>query len=149
MRRALLMVMLALLGLADAWQSPASLVRLANARVRPASARVRHRSTCSMTEEPPKDDEPTNLSDKLNSLLDTQFFDPTEDSKYNEPAPLREFKNLWNSDQGMAEAVYAGGVFAILIFFSQQGVRVYKHCYFMPDAQCPWNVEPADVFAIF
>ena len=33
----------------------------------------------------------------------------------------------------------AGLVFAVLLFFSQKGVSLYKHCVFMPDNTCPWN----------
>jgi len=31
----------------------------------------------------------------------------------------------------------------VLLFFSQRGVSLYKHCVFQPDALCPWGDFPA------
>ena len=75
----------------------------------------------------------------LSDLLDRPVIDPESPRRDDEPALLTAFKKLVDEDYQMAEAIYAGGVFAILIFFSQQAVRVYKHCYFQPDKLCPWD----------
>ena len=80
------------------------------------------------------------LGERLQALLDTPLFDPQKVGDREEPAFLRDFKSLVNEDYQMAETLYAGLYFALLLFFSQQGVRLYKHCYFAPDAQCPWEV---------
>ena len=90
----------------------------------------------------------TNSSERVKiepygDVLDTPLVDPDSEGRDNEPQLLRDFKSLVQTDYMMAEAIYAGGVFAILLWFSQQGVRVYKHCYFMPDSACPWQVEPS------
>ena len=83
--------------------------------------------------------------DNLNQLLDRQVFDPlAEDS--NDPGLLRSFKELVQTDYQLAETLWAGGVFAVLLLFSQQAVRVYKHCYFAPDQMCPWDTVPLDNF---
>ena len=81
------------------------------------------------------------LGDKLNELLDKPVFDLST-SDDNEPKLLRDFKELIENDYQFAEALYAGAYFSILIFFAQQGVRIYKNCYFMPDKMCPWEVAP-------
>ena len=88
------------------------------------------------------------VDEKLQKLLDTQLFDPTDDNA-NDPEILRQFKQLVNDDYPFAEALYAGGVFAVLLFFSQQGVSVYKHCVAMPDAGCPWASGSVDAFSNF
>ena len=80
------------------------------------------------------------MNDRLQAFLDTPLIDPTRDGGKSEPQLLRNFKALFKSDYQMAETLYAGGVFAVLLFFSQQAVRIYKHCYFMPDNTCPWDV---------
>jgi hypothetical protein len=85
---------------------------------------------------------------KLQKLLDTPLIDPTQDNA-DDPEFLRRFKQLVNDDYNFAEALYAGGVFAVLLFFSQQGVSVYKHCVAMPDAACPWASGPVDAFSNF
>ena len=76
--------------------------------------------------------------DKLQTFLDTSFFDPTQQDD-NDPKFIKDFKSLVTDDYPMAEAFYAGTVLAVLLFFSQQAVRIYKHCYFMPDKMCPWD----------
>ena len=85
---------------------------------------------------------------KLQKLLDTPLIDPTQDNA-DDPEFLRRFKQLVNDDYNFAEALYAGGVFAVLLFFSQQGVSVYKHCVAMPDAACPWASGSVDAFSNF
>ena len=85
--------------------------------------------------------------ERLNELLDRPTIDVEAANTPGQPPWLTAFKELVSSDYGMAEALYAGTVFSVLIFFSQQGVRVYKHCYFMPDAACPWDASPSvDLF---
>ena len=86
--------------------------------------------------------------EKLQKLLDTPLIDPTQDNA-DDPEFLRQFKQLVNDDYNFAEALYAGGVFAVLLFFSQQGVSVYKHCVAMPDAACPWASGSVDAFSNF
>ena len=80
--------------------------------------------------------------DQLNTLLDQQIFDPLADDTDTTPQWLSSFKGLARDDYPMAETLYAGTVFALLLFFSQQAVRIYKHCYFAPDRMCPWSVMP-------
>ena len=43
----------------------------------------------------------------------------------------------------MGETVFVGLYFALLLSFAQIGVRVYKHCYFMPDKECPFYSAPS------
>ena len=83
------------------------------------------------------------ISESVNRLLDTPIIDPTQEGGKNEPEWLRRFKDLVATDYQLAETLYAGCVFAVLLFFAQQGVRIYKHCYFMPDKLCPWEVVPS------
>ena len=94
------------------------------------------------------DDEPDKKKGKPNSLslsdlLDKPVIVPGLPPRADESALMRKFKEMVENDYQMAEAIYAGGVFAVLIFFSQQAVRVYKHCYFLPDKQCPWDASSA------
>ena len=90
-------------------------------------------------DKPPARDE-RSFGERLEALLDTQIFDPQKVGGREEPAFLRNFKSLVNEDYQMAETLFAGLYFALLLFFSQQGVRLYKHCYFAPDNTCPWEV---------
>lgn len=90
---------------------------------------------CTDDDKQPESETGTSFSE----LLDRAVIDPERPSSEDEPALLTAFKKLVDEDYQMAEALYAGGVFAILIFFSQQAVRVYKHCYFQPDKLCPWD----------
>ena len=94
------------------------------------------------------DNEEDGADAKLQKLLDTPLIDPTQDNA-DDPEFLRQFKQLVNDDYNFAEALYAGGVFAVLLFFSQQGVSVYKHCVAMPDAACPWASGSVDAFSNF
>ena len=94
------------------------------------------------------DGEEDGADEKLQKLLDTPLIDPTQDNA-DDPEFLRRFKQLVNDDYNFAEALYAGGVFAVLLFFSQQGVSVYKHCVAMPDAACPWASGSVDAFSNF
>ena len=56
------------------------------------------------------------------------------------PVPTPKIlQQLAEDDYQLAETIYAGSIFAVLIFFAQQGVRVYKHCVFMPDSLCPFD----------
>ena len=87
----------------------------------------------------PEDPEKPDLDDRVQALLDRPIIDPTAAGE-NEPQLLRAFKQLVETDYPLAEALYAGSVLAVLLFFSQKGVSIYKHCYFMPDQQCPWAV---------
>ena len=82
------------------------------------------------------------LADRLNALLDRSFFDPSAEGREGGDF-LSGFRRLFNEDPGLGEAVYVGGVFALLLWFAQRGVSVYKHCYFSPDALCPWEVTPS------
>ena len=93
------------------------------------------------------DDQEDGADEKLQKLLDTPLIDMQDNA--DDPEFLRQFKQLVNDDYNFAEALYAGGVFAVLLFFSQQGVSVYKHCVAMPDAACPWASGPADAFSNF
>ena len=95
-----------------------------------------------------RDGEEDGADAKLQKLLDTPLIDPTQDNA-DDPEFLRRFKQLVNDDYNFAEALYAGGVFAVLLFFSQQGVSVYKHCVAMPDAACPWASGSVDAFSNF
>ena len=61
-----------------------------------------------------------------------------------EPQLLKDFKALVARDYVMAEAIYVSVVFAGLILFAQQAVRVYKHCIFSPDNVCPWRFMPIE-----
>ena len=76
--------------------------------------------------------------ERFSRLLDTQLIDP-DDMRAGEPQLLSDFKSLVKSDYGLAEALYAGVVFSMLIFLSQRGVSLYRHCYFAPDRFCPWD----------
>lgn len=82
------------------------------------------------------------IGERLNALLDRSFFDP-EDSKEGDPKLVSDFKSLFQADPEMASSLFVGLYFALLLFFAQQGIRVYKHCYFMPDKLCPWDVTPS------
>ena len=97
----------------------------------------------------PSDDNPQSIGDQLNerfnALLDSPVFDPDDTGNANEPEWLRNWRDLWQRDQQMAETLFVGFYFALLLFFAQQGVRIYKHCYFMPDNTCPWDVGPVGI----
>ena len=85
------------------------------------------------------------LNERFNALLDSPVFDPDDTGNANEPEWLRNWRDLWQRDQQMAETLFVGFYFALLLFFAQQGVRIYKHCYFMPDNTCPWDVGPVGI----
>ena len=80
--------------------------------------------------------------DRLNAMLDQSFFDPEQVTE-DEPKLLTDYKSLFKENPELATSLYVGLVFALLLFFTQQGVRIYKHCYFMPDKLCPWDVSPS------
>ena len=90
----------------------------------------------------PSSSAPDTMADRLNALLDRSFFDPSQDSK-SDPKLVSDFKSLFQSDPEMASIIFVGLYFALLLFFAQQGIRVYQHCYFMPDKLCPWDVSPS------
>ena len=85
------------------------------------------------------DGERRGIGERLGEQLDRAVFDPSADATSGEPGFLRNFRELFNEDQPMAEALYAGAVFAVLLCFAQQAVRLYKHCVFAPDRVCPWD----------
>ena len=85
------------------------------------------------------------VGERLNALLDAPIIDPGARDSADQPKLLRDFQQLITDDYPMAEALYAGSVFAVLLFFAQQGVRIYKHCYFMPDKLCPWAPSAEDL----
>jgi len=132
--------LIALLG-----SSPAAglIVRAQPASVGLAVAAAPRCSACRCTEPENGDGDGGDLGDELNRLLDTPLLDPLQSAE-NEPKLLRDFKELFVRDREMAEAIYAGLVFAVLLFFSQKGVSLYKHCVFMPDNTCPWNAGSID-----
>ena len=76
-------------------------------------------------------------------MLDRPLIDFSATPEEEDNPLLKAFKELVANDYPMAEALYAGGVFAVLLFFSQRGVSLYKHCYFQPDSMCPWGDFPA------
>ena len=90
------------------------------------------------------DDEPRQEDgvDRLNAMLDQSFFDPEQVTE-DEPKLLTDYKRLFKENPELATSLYVGLVFALLLFFTQQGVRIYKHSYFMPDKLCPWDVSPS------
>ena len=79
------------------------------------------------------------FSDRLNALLDRPVFDPESQAR-DEPKLLRRFRKAFNADPELATTLYVGFYFALLLCFAQQGVRIFKHCYFQPDRLCPWEV---------
>ena len=72
----------------------------------------------------------------LQAFLDRPVFDP-DIEKTTDPQLLKDFKKLVATDYATAEALYAGIVFAMLLFLSQHAVRLWKSCYAMPDNTCP------------
>jgi hypothetical protein len=60
------------------------------------------------------------FQEKVDSFLDTPFFDPS--SKNN--GPLQWFANLVDSDYETAEALYAGVFFVILVVLTQEILRM-------------------------
>ena len=78
-------------------------------------------------------------ADRLNELLDRPFFDPEKGNK-DEPGLLKRFREEFDADPELATIAFIGFYFALLLALSQQGVRIWKHCYAMPDQLCPWDV---------
>ena len=114
----------------------------------PAPAVGQRGGVCRSCERPPSDERGESIGERLQRLLDTPVIDPTQEGSA-EPELLRRFKRLVNTDYALAEALFAGGYFAVLLFLTQQGVRVYKHCYFSPDALCPWAAAAPDPLGLF
>mmetsp|Transcript_36730 Transcript_36730/g.115528 ORF Transcript_36730/g.115528 Transcript_36730/m.115528 type:complete len:168 (-) Transcript_36730:230-733(-) len=79
------------------------------------------------------------IGERLDELLDRPFFDPEERGE-DEPGLLRRFRAAFDSDPESASTLFVGLYFAVLLAFAQQGVRLWKHCYAMPDSLCPWDV---------
>lgn len=96
-------------------------------------------------------EEKRSFEERLQNMLDTPLFDPEQESAGDEPKFLTDFKELFKADQQMGETVFVGLYFALLLSFAQFGVRVYKHCYFMPDKECPFVSGPSvdDIFSSF
>ena len=91
----------------------------------------------------PSDGSDESLEQRLNALLDRQVFDPDRQARTDEPFFLGQFRQRFDADPEAATILYVGGYFALLLCFAQQGVRIYKHCYFTPDKMCPWEVLPS------
>lgn len=64
------------------------------------------------------------LQEKVDSFLDTPFFDPK--SKDNGPL-LKWFADLVESDYELAEALYAGLLFVILVIGAQELLRMQMY----------------------
>ena len=79
------------------------------------------------------------IGDKLNEMLNKPFFDPEQQGREDDPSFLKGFRRKFDEDPEFASTLFVGFYFALLLFFAQQGVRIYKHCYFMPDKLCPWD----------
>ena len=118
---------------------------------------TRQRSTAWLTERDPDSDGPVSdgdepdvsdasgsdsFEDRLNALLDRPVFDPDNRAR-DESRLLGLFRDKFDADPEYATIMYVGGYFALLLCFAQQGVRIYKHCFFMPDKLCPWEVGPS------
>lgn len=82
------------------------------------------------------------MEEQLNALLDTPVFDPKQ-QRPDEPRLVRAFRDLLEKDAEFATTLYIGLYFALLLCLSQQGVRIYRHCYFLRDKTCPWDAVGA------
>lgn len=67
------------------------------------------------------DDDTKSLEEKMDDLLDRQFFDPKE---VPEGSPLKWFANLVENDYATAEALYASFFIAGMVIVSQELVRM-------------------------
>lgn len=67
------------------------------------------------------DDEP----DAISRMLDAPIIDPYSESD-DEPSWLRSYKKLVREDYDTAEAIWAGVVVVVFLFFAQAMVRAYK-----------------------
>ena len=95
---------------------------------------------CRCSENGDENGKQRDLGDRVNELLDKPIFDPSAPKGANTPKLLSDFQDLFETNPELAETLWVGGYFALLLVFAQQGVRIYKHCYFMPDSMCPWDV---------
>lgn len=75
----------------------------------------------------------TTIEEKLDNLLDTQFFDPDqvidnsdEENTKNNPI-LVWFATLVKNDYQTAEAFYAAGFISVLVIFTQELLRMVKY----------------------
>ena len=82
------------------------------------------------------------LGERLNALLDRSVFDPDSRGR-DEPRLLAFFRAKFDEDPEFATTLFVGFYFAVLLCAAQQGVRIFKHCYFLPDKLCPWDVGPS------
>jgi hypothetical protein len=71
----------------------------------------------------PLADETTTFQEKLDAILDTQFFNPDD---YNEDSqgPVAWFAKLVKNDYELAEALFVGLLFVILVILSQELLRM-------------------------
>ena len=115
---------------------PASVTVKAKVQASPGKRRCPAPRCCEGDGPSQRDEE--DPGDRLQRLLDSPVIDPSKRDA-NEPQLLSSFKDLVENDYPLAEALFAGCYFAILLFFAQQGVRIYKHCIAMPDSLCPWD----------
>ncbi|EEC45865.1 predicted protein [Phaeodactylum tricornutum CCAP 1055/1] len=71
----------------------------------------------------PLADETTTFQEKLDAILDTQFFNPDD---YNEDSqgPVAWFAKLVKNDYELAEALFVGLLFVILVIVSQELLRM-------------------------
>jgi len=81
----------------------------------------------------------SSFMDKVDSFLDTQFFDPDqviESSSSSSPSneqeeesnnPMVWFANLVKNDYESAEALYAAGFISILVILTQEALRMVKY----------------------
>ena len=64
------------------------------------------------------------LEDKMNTFLDTEFFNPED---VPEKSPLRWFADLVQNDYATAEALYASFFIAGMVLLSQELVRLQMY----------------------
>jgi len=79
-------------------------------------------------------DQDKSFAEKIDSLLDKQFFDPdeiiqTEEEKGDDgnSNPLLWFANLVKNDYETAEALFAAGFISILVILTQELLRMVKY----------------------
>ena len=80
----------------------------------------------------------------MNAFLDSPIIDLDPSKGRDRDDPMRAFKDLFEADPEQATILYISGYFAGLLIVAQQGVRIYKHCFFSPDKMCPWEVVCKD-----
>jgi len=85
-----------------------------------------------------------NDDDWVNTILDEPFFDPDEFDE-SDDSPLGIFANLVRNDYQLAETLYAGLIFVILIVFSQELLRMQLY----GDAYVPFKAGGGGKGALF